>query len=59
MAYGWNAADGKTEVLREKPVLVPLRLPQIPHGLSVQKDDNLCEFSPELSVLIFLGCCPS
>jgi hypothetical protein len=30
----WNDIEGKTEELREKPVLVPLCPPQIPCGLT-------------------------
>jgi hypothetical protein len=35
MQHRWNETDrGKTEVLGEKPVPVPLCPPQIPHGLT-------------------------
>jgi hypothetical protein len=34
MEVGWNGADLKTELLREKPVPVPHWLPQISHGLA-------------------------
>jgi hypothetical protein len=35
MEHRWNEIDrGKTEVLGEKPVPVPLCPPQIPHGLT-------------------------
>jgi hypothetical protein len=35
MEHRWNEIDGgKTEVLEEKPVPVPLCPPQIPHGLT-------------------------
>jgi hypothetical protein len=33
MEHQWNDNDRKAEVLREKSVPVPLRPPQIPHGL--------------------------
>jgi hypothetical protein len=36
MENQWNEIDrGKTEVLREKAVPVPLSLPQISHGLDL------------------------
>jgi len=34
MEHWWNGTDGKTEVLGEKPVTVPLCPPQISHGLT-------------------------
>lgn len=33
LEHCWNDTDGKAEVLRENPVLVPLYQSQIPHGL--------------------------
>jgi hypothetical protein len=37
----WNDIDrGKTEELGEKPVPVPLRPPQIPHGLTLARTRN-------------------
>jgi hypothetical protein len=32
MEHWWNSRDGKTELLGEKPVLVPLHPPQITYG---------------------------
>jgi hypothetical protein len=32
--HWWNDTDGKTEVLGEKPGVVPLCQPQIPHELA-------------------------
>jgi len=34
MEHGWNNTVGKTEVPREKPFLLPLCSPPIPHGLA-------------------------
>jgi hypothetical protein len=34
MGHWWSDTDRKTEVLGEKPVPVPLCLPQISHGLA-------------------------
>jgi hypothetical protein len=33
----WNDADGKSEVLEEKPVIVPFFSPQIPRGMTFDR----------------------
>jgi hypothetical protein len=49
--------QGKTEELREKPVLVPLCPPQIPHGLTRVKQTRLnsCSLCPVTAVRNYLN----
>jgi hypothetical protein len=47
MEHRWNEIDReKTEVLGEKPVPVPLGLPEIPHGLTPGSKPSLCGGRP-------------
>jgi hypothetical protein len=50
MEHWWNDIDGKTKELGEKPIIVPLCPPQVPHGLPWEQNQacdeklatNLC-----------------
>jgi hypothetical protein len=48
----WNIINkGKTEILGEKPVPLPLCLPQIPHGLTWERICALHGGTPSASLL--------